>query len=206
MDPAPRLSILHALGQLHSLAHAPIRDRDTTPIPTVHGNSSSAARPRKRRRKDTTIDHEDDAKAQAGDSVPTGGELKELETLFSLWRSAGRNINLWDWLEGFREAATHTEEEERQGEDREEVDPAMAGAITRSLRTHKPASAVEDGHANESHSEEAKMEEQDADAQDRLHATFIRFCEEARMMGLVRARGGRTAKRADEVMKSINFI
>lgn len=47
---------------------------------------------------------------------------------------------------------------------------------------------------------EAAEEEQAAE----LHAIFVRFCEEARMMGLVRARG--RAKRADEVVKSIEFV
>lgn len=42
--------------------------------------------------------------------------------------------------------------------------------------------------------------------EDRLHATFVRFCEEARMLGLVRARGKAVGRKADEVVKGVTLI
>jgi hypothetical protein len=42
--------------------------------------------------------------------------------------------------------------------------------------------------------------------EDRLHASFVRFCEEARMLGLVRARGKGVGRRGDEVVKSVTLV
>ena len=51
---------------------------------------------------------------------------------------------------------------------------------------------------------EDEVEAEDEEKAARLHAVFVRFCEGARMLGLVRARG--RAKRADEVVKSIELV
>lgn len=136
--------------------------------------------------------------------APDGGDLKELETMFSLWRSAGRSVNLWDWLEGFRDSVTHSEQQEAPIPPAD-IDEAPTSPETpkRSARRSKVDETVDEDVSEEKDGEDDVVDE---DTQDRLHATFIRFCEKARMMGLVRARGGRTAKRADEVVKSINFI
>jgi len=131
--------------------------------------------------------------------------------MFSLWRSAGRNVNLWDWLEGFRGAMTATEENspekgpngESNGGDGAETpmnglgdseSEAQSAAVDQATAEAAPANDTETPGAG------------DAETQDRLHAAFVRFCEEARMLGLVRARGGRTSRRADEVVKGIGLV
>ena len=125
-----------------------------------------------------------------------GGDLKELEMMFGLWRSAGRNINLWDWLEGFRGAMTEKEEPEDAIQGQGEDEPT---------RRSKAEKLAEDREETDQ-AKPADKVELDAETQDRLHATFVRFCEEARMLGLVRARGGRTARKADEVVKGIGLV
>jgi hypothetical protein len=109
------------------------------------------------------------------------GDLKELETLFNLYRGAGRTINLWDWLEGFRAGMV----------------PALNGGAGN-------GAAGENGHPPDEPDGVADGEDDEAGA--RLHAAFVRFCEEARMVGLIRARGSARGRRVDEVIKSIGYI
>ncbi len=98
--------------------------------------------------------------------------------LHSLWESAGKTVNLWDWLEGFRMMLL--------GEKRAEADPT------------DPTTPSKRGKRRRAEEEEDEQEELDEDEDARAHARFIRFVEEARMMGLVRARG----KKSDEVVKA----
>lgn len=88
----------------------------------------------------------------------------ELQALFNLWQASGKSVNLWDWLDSFRQVVV--------------------------------PSGVEDGGEHQPHAI-------DDDIDSRLHALFIRFVEEARLFGTVRARGKNTAKRGDEVVKGV---
>lgn len=99
--------------------------------------------------------------------------LKDTEMLHSLWESAGKTVNLWDWLEGFR----------------------MMLLSEKRADMPDPTTPSKGKQRRETEDEEAELDE-DEDA--RAHARFIRFVEEARMMGLVRARG----KKSDEVVKA----
>lgn len=63
---------------------------------------------------------------------------------------------------------------------------------------------AEEGDKSDDGPNENEAEEANEEKAARLHAVFVRFCEEARMFGLVRARG--RAKRADEVVKSIGLV
>lgn len=184
-------------------------DRQTTPTAGTRPEAIKSPAARKRRRKGDAPIEPLEVDVQEDQIIRDGGDLKELETLFSLWRSAGRNVNLWDWLEGFREAVTHFDQADETHDPPVDVDKAADSPETpkRPNSRGKTDEPVEDEAEDEDDKEKEKENDGiDEDTQDRLHATFIRFCEEARMMGLVRARGGRTAKRADEVVKSINFI
>ncbi|CAK9781108.1 hypothetical protein CC85DRAFT_255169 [Cutaneotrichosporon oleaginosum] len=102
--------------------------------------------------------------------------LKETAMLHSLWESAGKTVNLWDWLEGFRMMILSQKRAEE-----------MPDPTTPSKRAKR---------RREEEDEEEKLElNEDEDA--RAHARFIRFVEEARLMGLVRTRG----KKGDDVVK-----
>jgi hypothetical protein len=136
--------------------------------------------------------------------VREGGDLRELQTLFGLWKSAGRNVNLWDWLEGFR--ASMAEEEEGQAEAAGEEE-AVTPSAKRARRAERGSPEGDDTEAHEGDENGEKgVDGEDFELQDRQHAAFIRFCEEARMFGLVRARGGRSAKRTDEVVKGVGVV
>lgn len=93
---------------------------------------------------------------------------------------------------------------EINGEDRAEAEVEDE----RSTKKRKGANEEEDEQTEAGATNEVGTQqgETDFETQDRLHATFVRFCEEARMLGLVRARGGRTAKKADEVVKGIGLV
>jgi hypothetical protein len=126
--------------------------------------------------------------------VDDQGDLKDLETLFGLWKGAGKNVNLWDWLQGYRNTMAGENDNDNDQEEEEEDE---GKTIKRSRpdqsegETQAPASAPTRGvEVNE----------------DRLHATFVRFCEEARMLGLVRARGKAVGRKADEVVKGVTLI
>lgn len=87
-----------------------------------------------------------------------------MQALYNLWQGSGKSINLWDWLDSFRQAVV------------------FGGA-----------ELVED--------EQAPTIDEETDS--RLHSLFIRFVEEARLFGTVRARGKNTTKRGDEVVKGV---
>jgi hypothetical protein len=153
-------------------------DDDATPRRTQTNNATLSGQGRKRKAPDSpssvpnshTSTHPDNA-------ALLGQRFQEIEALHALWRSAGKSVNLWDWLEGFRGALSKDNDDETTGEQ---------------------ANGVPFGRT--SSGEDKDMEEQ---AQ---HATFIRFIEESRMLGLVRARGSRTSRRADEVVKGVLMI
>jgi hypothetical protein len=68
------------------------------------------------------------------------------------------------------------------------------------------AQRIDDGPVGDVEAVQGEADASDSETQARLHATFVRFCEEARMLGLVRARGKGTGKRGDEVVKGIGLI
>jgi hypothetical protein len=142
-----------------------------------------------------------------GEADLEGGDLRELETMFGLWRSAGRNVNLWDWLEGFRGAMTASEEEAKEQSPNGEAngDATEEAPTNGHAEADKQVIAVDQDAMEDDEANGADLAGH-AETQDRLHAAFVRFCEEARMLGLVRARGGRTARRADEVVKGIGLV
>lgn len=161
-DPSPRISILHALANPSSYTHAPLPETGATPSRQRAGANGDSAQ-------------------------ATDGALKELETLYGLWKGAGKSVNLWDWLQGFQGSLAADAEAEAHAEADGEVE----------------ADAGDEGEAAErSSSRKRPRPSDDATEQDRSHASFVRFCEEARMMGLVRAKG----RKADEVIKSVTFV
>ncbi len=123
--------------------------------------------------------------------------------LFGLWKAAGRSVNLWDWLEGFRETI-HVDNDEDQDDEKKDKDGESAIlAVDRGARKSKRKREASPPPIGEQNEEAEQNDEKDSA---RLHATFIRFCEEARMLGLVRARGKGTGRRADEVIKGIGMV
>jgi len=236
-NPAPRLSVLHALSQPSAFA-IPAREGpgktgamsrvippQRSPSPTLSTSkrngiaraSLDIASPGRRRRqwgqpssspepaKDIAASivngHSDGREISNGDATK-GGDLSELETLFGLWKASGRSVNLWDWLEGFRDSHTDAPDAKMLEDAKKIHDPGDAdvgGSPRRSGRIRDILPSVEaapNGHGDE-HDEETS---------ERLHATFIRFCEEARMMGLVRARGKGAGRRADEGVKGVGLV
>jgi hypothetical protein len=160
-------------------------------------------------------------------------DLRELEVLFAMWRSAGKTVNLWDWLEGFR--ATMEGERESQGGILEApscetgvVGTEVKSSGTSAKRKRSARDTEEDGRDDDEarafqggRSREGEVGEDGETARSvkeiadglrdekeaaRLHAVFVRFCEEARMMGLVRARGKTVGRRGDEVVKGVGLI
>lgn len=116
------------------------------------------------------------------------GDIKELEVLYGLWKGAGKNVNLWDWLQGYQGSMAPDDG------DAEDGDGSGSG--------DEPARVT----ASRKRQREEKEGDEHGDDQDRLHATFVRFCEEARMLGLVRARGKGVGRRGDEVVKSVTLV
>lgn len=211
LDPSPRISILHALprSSAFSSARALPAGVAAPPILDEEHESTSSRRQSKGSNGDSLHVPAANGSAEAktvenGDpdeALTERGDLKELETLFALWRGAGRTVNLWDWLEGFRDSM-HDDEEvpggEKAGQD-EEVDETQG----RRSKRRRVASPVANGDVQDHVSEDA---EDDQETAAKLHASFIRFCEEARMLGLVRARGKGVGRRADEIVKSIGLL
>ncbi|EKD00160.1 hypothetical protein A1Q2_05503 [Trichosporon asahii var. asahii CBS 8904] len=142
-NPAPRLSTLYALS---------------FPSVFLSGTSDAAW--------DTSLSEQ--MRSQVTRQPVTGDiasdAFPELQALFNLWQASGKSVNLWDWLDSFRQVVV--------------------------------PSGVEDGGEHQPHAI-------DDDIDSRLHALFIRFVEEARLFGTVRARGKNTAKRGDEVVKGV---
>jgi hypothetical protein len=153
---------------------------------------------RKRVAHSPSIEAEED---EAEDVAADGGDLKEIETLFNLWKSAGRSVNLWDWLQGFRSTF---DEDKDEGSDKD-VEQSEAGEGRPSDQGDTEVGANEKEADGTEKPDDGKAERDEA-TQDRLHAAFIRFCEEARMLGLVRAKGKGTGRRADEVVKGVSLV
>jgi hypothetical protein len=218
LNPAPRISMLHALSHtsaftepvssraaaLPASAYTTIARKRTKQVIDAVDLSGTTPKSAKRRRTgaaasslaspDVSASASAAASASAVSQIPepTGimaqrGDLLELQTMFNLYRAAGRNINLWDWLEGFR-----------------------AGMLPRRAKTRDAsggagAVAGAQGEAEKSVPVE-RVQEEDEDTAARLHAAFVRFCEEARMMGLMRAKGNARRRGVDEVVKSIGLF
>ena len=209
-----------------------------------HASKSNAAGPSRQRRRSTPesqILTVDSANGEATDPMveKAGGDLAEIETLFALYASAGRTINLWDWLQGFEDSVARTKDSERTENEVKEktgdsaVTDGSASKRRRLANGHSPDGAhgdsgalTEADHDDEidhgsgvngddgrqgmsggaDEHEKESDHELDENEQDRLHSTFIRFCEEARMMGLLRARGWTVRRGADEVIKGVGFV
>jgi hypothetical protein len=131
-------------------------------------------------------------KARAPLVPDLGPRFKEIETLHALWASAGKSINLWDWLEGFRNAL----------DDKPKEDGADAGEVN----GEGQGDGEGEGEGGQGTTNGRQTDEDAADKEQAQHATFVRFIEECRMLGLVRARGSRTARRTDEVVKGVLMI
>ena len=224
-----------ARAEAASTLHTPLD------VSRLDGPGSNAAGPSRRRRRSTpesqiltTTSTNDDLVDHTQEKV--GGDLAEIETLFALYASAGRTINLWDWLQGFEDSVirsrgpneTDTVVLEKTGDD-VELDGAgrkrkrMANGDTQDMPNgdSQAPSAQDDGgntlgdkdgtgDRDDEHEHEKEHEREDHEIdeneQDGLHSTFIRFCEEARMMGLLRARGRTVRRGADEVIKGVGFV
>ncbi|KAE8537948.1 hypothetical protein D1P53_006013 [Cryptococcus gattii VGV] len=184
LNPAPRTSILHSLSNPQNIL-------PFFPGSAHENESSNRHNLTKRKAVSASMDSEKRKKTRELENMKMDEdgqvlELKRLQTLFELWKSAGKTVNLYDWLDNFQG------EDERRTEDNKEG----SGVQTGCEQTDK------DGNVErESRSEEPKRAAQE---EDRLHATFIRFVEEARMLGLIRARG--KGRRADEVIKSVGLV
>lgn len=184
LNPAPRTSILHSLSDPQDIlpffpASAPEKQSPNRHKSTKR-KAASASMDSEKRRKPGELE---ELKVNEEDQIL---ELKRLQTLFELWKSAGKTVNLWDWLDSFQG------EDERRTEENKEGNGARVG----SEQTDK-----DENIDKESRNEAPKRVTHD---ENRLHATFIRFVEEARMLGLIRARG--KGRRADEVIKSVGIV
>jgi hypothetical protein len=172
-DPSPRISILHALGNTSSFTS----HLESAHLANANGghvqNSPSTPKKRKSRHiEPTDEDTESGYQKQKGD-------LEHLEVLYNLWKGAGKQVNLWDWLQGYKNHIT--------GQDDDEEDTAdMEGE-------------------KEGGGKKRKRQLDDVD-EDGIHASFVRFCEEARMLGMVRARGKGVGRKADEVVKGVTLL
>lgn len=209
-DPSPRISILHALSNTSNFTAdlstgRQDRQAGTSPLyadAKANGNGTPTPTPKRsggRRRKEKDPSPIPEPTSDEGHSG-VNGDIKELEILYALWKGAGKSVNLWDWLQGFQASiigdADGNEEDDPGDRPRdEEHDGDEAGSSRKRRRAHDDEG---EGRAEV----EAKTE---AD-RDRLHASFVRFCEEARMMGLVRARGKGVGRRADEVVKGVTLV
>ncbi|UOH79336.1 hypothetical protein LQV05_000334 [Cryptococcus neoformans] len=184
LNPAPRTSILHSLSDPQDIlpffpASAPEKQSPNRHKSTKR-KAASASMDSEKKRKSGELE---ELKVNEEDQIL---ELKRLQTLFELWKSAGKTVNLWDWLDSFQG------EDERRTEENKEGNGARVG----SEQTDK-----DENIDKESRNEAPKRVTHD---ENRLHATFIRFVEEARMLGLIRARG--KGRRADEVIKSVGIV
>jgi hypothetical protein len=169
-DPSPRISILHALGNTSSFTS----HLQPTPAAANARNQSSPSTPKKRKSRHTeSTDHNIEGPENHK------GDLEHLEVLYNLWKGAGKQVNLWDWLQGYKNQITG------QDEDEEDV-------------------ANNEGE-NQGEGKKRKRQLDDVD-EDGIHASFVRFCEEARMLGMVRARGKGVGRKADEVVKGVTLL
>ncbi|ORY32810.1 hypothetical protein BCR39DRAFT_521705 [Naematelia encephala] len=214
-DPAPRISILHALSQPSSFHHSP---QISTSPETVPGTSASGRSSTKRTHDESDSHHvstTDESDSHHVSTTDERGDLKELQTLFALWRGAGKTVNLWDWLEGFRgvvvsdkeeENTSSPNEQESNGKKRRRGQGAGAGSGEQEEGDDDVDMDEEEVNGDKQDEQGDKPPQLSDQESERLHAAFIRFCEEARMLGLVRARAKGGPKRADEVIKSIGLV
>nr|ODN88183.1 hypothetical protein L203_02788 [Cryptococcus depauperatus CBS 7841] len=184
-DPAPRTSIIHALSNPEAFVDfypsALNLQTDNLQADDVTPRSS------KRRLESEDGKNEEGKNVKGFENVENiqaaqTKELRHLSCLFELWKAAGKNVNLWDWLEGFRES--------------------MASEKDKTLDEHNDHDGKEVGKEDGKMQEEAHAE--NPQVEERLHSVFIRFVEEARMLGLVRARG--RGKKADDVIKGVGLV
>ncbi|ORX35789.1 hypothetical protein BD324DRAFT_631701 [Kockovaella imperatae] len=208
LDPAPRIALLKALAESEPFLKFTARGNgDVNLSMAVNGTpaSTTGSHLRKRSRtEDSTVSMPEERQQPVTESV--GGDLAEIHTLFQLYASAGRTVNLWDWLQGFEESTIKTVDEAKSAPTADGTTNAVE--IESALEQEREKAAMDDGDENEDEnsSEEKEKEVMDETEQDRLHSVFIRFCEEARMMGLLRARGKGVSRRADEVVKGVGFV
>ena len=172
-DPSPRISILHALGNTSSFTSHLQPTHPTNANGGQVQNSPSTPKKRKSRHVETTDDNTEESENQKGD-------LEHLEVLYNLWKGAGKQVNLWDWLQGYKNHITGQDEDD----DAEAADK-------------------EDEKEGEGKKRKRKLDDVDEDG---IHASFVRFCEEARMLGMVRARGKGVGRKADEVVKGVTLL
>ncbi|ODN94194.1 hypothetical protein L198_05045 [Cryptococcus wingfieldii CBS 7118] len=200
-DPSPRLSFLHALSnpeQFVSLFDAyngqslSTDARDIAPGPSERAEKQSAERSNKRPRLEAP------RKDESVRQVDLAEELKRLKVLFGIWKEAGKSVNLWDWLEEFRDVM-----DESNAEGKENAGGRGEGEGKESeLEISETHAEHGVGGANGNSNGDRIGRKQEAEEEERLHAIFVRFVEEARMLGLIRAKG----KKADEVLKSVGLI
>ena len=195
-DPSPRISILQALANTSSfVSYLPKPQANGVNLPMdTNGNGSSPSTPKKRKSRHTETTEET---AEANTEIHQKGDLGDLEVLYNLWKGAGKQVNLWDWLQGYKNHITGAGDDDgdEDGNDRIRADPMENGNGN--------------GNSNEHENENAGRKRKHADEEvdeDRLHATFVRFCEEARMLGMVRARGKAVGRKADEVVKGVTLL
>ncbi|WVQ99614.1 hypothetical protein IAU59_006750 [Kwoniella sp. CBS 9459] len=264
LNPSPRISILHALSNASDFVTLKedalnnstkgANERSLSPSPTKTSNSAQQAKPngtvsevghqpRSNKRRRSVADADGEVEGQMPGAITMEsreGALKELQVLFEFWKSAGRSVNLWDWLEGFSgsmldgQSQRKTEDETGPADAEHEegtkapsgggIEHAGSNAIGSGTQTDSAdadaqlngARATESGAENEESSHDRQLhdkhhrqqhqqqqQQHDEEEEARLHATFIRFVEEARMIGLIRARG--KGRRADEVLKGVGL-
>jgi hypothetical protein len=224
MDPAPRISILQALSAPslftdHLPPAVPAEHHSNGHI-TVHPASASAASPKTTPRKTSKRRKPSPSPSpipveiagNASDSAKVEkGDLKDLEILFGLWKGAGKNVNLWDWLQGYKGSLSRDTDHEpdvdvdgnatpEPGEDADTVVEAEANGVA------DEEAGPGKKRRRQGNDDREKEVVGPAVDEDRLHATFVRFCEEARMLGLVRARGKAAGRKADEVVKGVTLV
>jgi hypothetical protein len=130
-------------------------------------------------------DTEEDEKKTDGHEK---GDLADLEVLYNLWKGSGKTVNLWDWLQGYKNHITGAgDEDENEGDQEKE-------------------SVEADDKGKEKERESGKRKREEEVDEDQIHASFVRFCEEARMLGMVRARGKAVGRKADEVVKGVTLL
>jgi hypothetical protein len=194
MDPSPRISILQALADTSSFtSHLPIPNSQANEVDQVHANASghvsSPSTPKKRKSRQI----ETETRVEKPIQTYSKGDLGDLEILYNLWKGAGKQVNLWDWLQGYKNHVTGAGEGDDEGED------GIDGADDQELGMGT-VKETEGGRKRKHADEDLEVDE------DRLHATFVRFCEEARMLGMVRARGKAVGRKADEVVKGVTLL
>jgi hypothetical protein len=77
------------------------------------------------------------------------GDLEHLEVLYNLWKGAGKQVNLWDWLQGYKNHITGQGEDENEDEVDNDGDTERQEDGEGKKRKRKLADVDEDGiHAS----------------------------------------------------------